>query len=512
MWLSLLTFTSVLLYSDQLIYFSSGFSSILVLVALNLGLICLSSVTRLQPKRKFCRLAPLRGSLKTFFHSNSESLSAASSRELSGTGEFTDGTESVCVTPDQEAYNSDSGLLPTQRDILRVPNKHTLHEDLDSPEIIGAASHRHNSRCVLPHETTSNNTEFTLSHESGFCHDPASQDISSFLKSSSSAGFELAIHNAKPEDPRQPPRPVHLVYNSPPLAEAASHDKARAHDGHRPARKSDGKPHDGNLQMTTSARPNHEEHLSVSSSQISFSSMVSQKRSWSHAAAISADREEGSFSGEFLGDQLALGLSLPQPTNKNENHVTSHLSLSTSRRDNILECDSLCHSESTATPFDMHRRSTSTPIPSSRSSQHSLNKVVVAGLERDDSPSIGSERKFDGPDSFWEAAVQERLRATATFTTLDPLKHKGTRTTLVDLSQTTTADGDQPNRSSSGGSAARSAPWSIVTRKTPYAYSPQQQPNSGKTQGQPPNDDPVPKSGTPGLASNQADRYVNMDG
>jgi hypothetical protein len=489
------------------------------LVALNLGLICLSSVTPLQPKRHFYALFPSRGNLKTFFHTNSESLSAATLCELSGTGEFTDGPESVCITPDQEAYNSDSGLHPARQDVLRAPNNYTLPEDLDSPEIIGAASHRYNSRYVLPHETTSDDVQFTLNHESGRCHDPASQDFPSSLISSSFAGFKLVIHNAMPEDPRQSLPPVHLVHNSTPPAEAVTHDKAIPHDAHWPACKSDGEPRDGNLEMTAPASPDHGDHFSVSSSQASFSSIVPQKRSWSHTAAIGTELEEdsdssfgeGSFSSESSGDQLALGLLLSQPTNKNEIQVTSHLPPSTSSRDNILESESLCHSESTATPFDMHRRSTSTPVSSSRGGQHYSNGLVVAGVERDDSPSSGSERKFDGPDSFWEAAVQERLRATATITTLDPLKHKGARNTLVELSQTATADGDQSDRSSSGGSAALSPPWSIVTRKTPCAYSSQQQPNPGGTQDQPPNDDLLSKSGSTGLASNQADRYVNMD-
>lgn len=509
------------MYSDQLIYFSSGFSSILILVALNLGLICLSSVTRLQPKRHFYVLVPSRGNLKTFFHSNSESLIAATSCELSGTGEFKDGPESVCITHDQEAYNSDSGLFPARQDVLRAPNNYALHENLDSPEITGAASHRYKSRYVLPHETTNDDVELTPSYESGLCRDLASQDISSSLTSSSFfAGFKLVIHNAMPEDPRQSLPSVHLVHNSPSLAEAVTHDKARPHDAHRPACKSDGEPRDGNMEMTTPASPDHDDHFSVSSSQASFSSVVPQKRSWSHTAAIGAGLEEdsdssfgeGSFSSESSGDQLALGLPLPQPTNKNENHGTSHLPPSASSRDNILECDSLCHSESTATPFDMHRRSASTPVPSSRGGQHYSDGLVVAGVERDDSPSSGSERKSDGPDSFWEAAVQERLRATATITTLDPLKHKGAKNTLVDLAQTPAADGDQSDRSSSGGSAALSPPWSIVTQKTPCAYSLQQQPNPGWTQDQPPNDDLLRKSGSAGLASNQADRYVNMGG
>ncbi|KAG1781850.1 hypothetical protein EV702DRAFT_489566 [Suillus placidus] len=511
----------VLLYSDQLIYFNSGFCTILVLVALNLGFICLYSVTRLRPRRDFCLLVPSRGSLKTIFPSDSESLSAATSRELSGTGEFTDRTESVCVTPDQEAYNSDSGLLPTEQNILRAPNKHALHEDLDSPEIIGAASHLYNSRCVLPRETTDDHSSIgcTLSQESWSCHDLASLDVSPSLKSSSSAGFKLVIRNAKPEDPRQSLRPMHLIRNSPPLAEAVS---ARTHDAHRPARKRDGEPRDGNLQMIVPTRSHHDGHLSVSSSLASFSSMVPQRRSSSHTAAIGANLEEdsdssfeeGSFSSESLGDQLALGLSLPQPTNKNENRVTSCLSPSTSRRDDTLECDSRCHSEHTATLFDMHRRSASTPVPSSRGTQHSSNGLVVTEVERNDSPSSGSERKFDGPSSFWEAAVQERLRATAIFTTLEPLKPKGAGTTLVDLSQTTAtdSDGDQPDRSISSGPTAHPPPWSIVTRKTPCAHSTPQQPNSSETQDQPPDNDLVPKPGTPGLASNQADRYVNLNG
>ncbi|KAG2347572.1 hypothetical protein BDR05DRAFT_958327 [Suillus weaverae] len=160
----------------------------------------------------------------------------------------------------------------------------------------------------------------------------------------------------------------------------------------------------------------------------------------------------------------------------------------------------------------MHRRSASTPVPSSRGSQHSSNGVVVTEVERNESPSSGSERKFDEPSSFWEAAVQERLRVTATFTTLEPLKPKGAGTMLVDLSQTTASDGEQPDRNVSSEPASRSPPWSIVTRKTPCAHSSPQQPNSRETQDQLPGHDLVPKPGTPGLASNQADRYVNLNG
>ncbi|KAG2032305.1 hypothetical protein BDR03DRAFT_1095019 [Suillus americanus] len=507
----------VLLYSDQLIYFNSGFYSILVLVALNLGLICLYSVTRLQPKRNFRLLVSSLGNLKTNLRSESESLSAAPSRELSGTGKFTDGIKNVCVTPDREAYNNDSGLLGIQQDILRAPNKHTLHEGLDSLEIVGVASHLYNSRCVLPHESTNDHgdTERALSQESGSCHDTASLEVSPSLKSSSFAGFELVVYNAKPEDPRQPLRPVHLVRNSPPLAEAVSHEKARTHNSHRRARKRDGEPHDGNLQITIPATPNHDGHLSI---QTYFSSMIPQKRSWSHTAAIGADLEEdsdtsleeGSFGSESPGDRLALGLSLPRSINKNENHVTSRLSPSTSRRENILECDSLRHSEPTATPFEVRRRSASTPIPSSRGSQHSSNGLIVTEVERDDSPSSGSERRFNGPDSFWEAAVQERLRVTATFTTLEPLKPKSAGTTVVGLSQTTATDGGQPDRNISSESAACSPPWSIVTRKAPRAHSSPQQPSSDETQDQAPDGDLTPKAGTPGLASNQANSFPGL--
>ncbi|KAG1817994.1 uncharacterized protein BJ212DRAFT_1348147 [Suillus subaureus] len=493
----------VLLYSDQLIYFNSGFYSVLVLAALNLGLICLYSVTRIQPKRNFVYWYSSWGSLKTRFHSDSESLSAAPSRELPGTGEFSDGTESACATPDQEAYNSDSGLLATQQDILRTLNKHTLREDLDSPEIMGAASHLYNSRCVPPHEATndSGHTECTLSRESRSCHDIASLDVSPSLKSSSSA------------DPRQLLRPVHLVRNSPLLAEAVSHEKARTHNSHRPSRKRDGEPHDGNVQTSIPATPNHDRHLSVSSIQASFSSMIPQKRSWSHTATIDPDleedsdsSEEGSFDSESPGDQLALGLSI----SKNENRVTSRLLPSTSRRENILECDSPCYSEPTATPFEMHRRSASTPVPSSRGSQHSSNGLVVTEVERDDSPSSGSERKFDGPDSFWEAAVQERLRVTATFTTLEPLKPKSVGAMPVDLSQSTATDGNQPDRSFSSESAACSPPWSIVTRKARCAHTSPQQHYSGETQDQAPDDDLALKPGTSGLASNQANGFPGL--
>lgn len=483
------------------------------MVALNLGLICLCSVTCLQFKNKIHLLVlPSWGSLETIFGSDSESLSAAVSLELSW-------TESVCITPDQEAFNSDSGLLATQQDILRAPNIHALHEDLDSPKIIGAALHLYNSRCVLPRETANehSDTERTLSQESVSCNDPASLDVLPALKSSSSAAFELDIHNAKPEEPRQPLCPAHLVRNFPPLAETVSREKPRTHDVRWPARKRDDATHDGDPQMTIPARPNHDGHLSVSSSQTSFSSMVPKKRSWSQTAGIGADLEEdsdssceeGSFCSESPGDELALGLSSQQPINKNENHVTSRPSPSTSRRDNILECDSLCDSEHTATPFDMHRRSASTPVPSSRGSQHSSNGLVGTKVKPDYSLSIGSERKSDGPDSFWETAVQERLRVTAAFTTLEPLKPKGART-ILHLSQTTATDGDQPDRNLSSGSASRPASWSIVTRKTPCAHT--SQPNSCETQVQPLDDNLVTKPGTPALASNQADRYVNLNG
>lgn len=494
-----------------MIYLNSGSYSILVLAAVNIGLICLCFVTRLQPKRKFCLLVPSWGTLKTIFHSDSESLSAAPSREFSGTGEFSDGTESVCVTPDQEAYISDSGLLATQQDILPAPNKHTLHEDLDSPEIMGAASHLYNGRCILPHETTHDHgdTEHTLNQELRFCHDPASLDVSSCLKSSSSAGFKLVTHNAKPEDPCQPLCPVHLVRNSPPLVKVVSHEKARTCDSHRPAHKRDIEPRDGNLQMAIPVTPNHDGHLSVSSIQASPSSMVPKKRSWSHTVVIGTDLEEGAFLSQSPGDQSALGLSLPRSVNQKENRVTSRLS-PTSRRENILQCDSLCHSEPTATPFEMRRQSATTPVPCYRGSQHSSNGLVVTEVERDDSPSSGSERKFDGPDSFWEAAAQERLRVTATFTTLEPLKPKGAGNTLIDLSQTTATDGDQPDRSLSRESAARSPPWSIVTRKASRTHSSPQQPNSGETRDQAPDDDFAPKSGTPGLASNQADSFPGL--
>ncbi|KAG1851322.1 hypothetical protein DFJ58DRAFT_426278 [Suillus subalutaceus] len=453
---------------------------------------CLYSVTRLQSKRNFRLPVPSWDSLKTIFHSDGESLSAAPSRELSG-------IKNVCVTPDQEAYNSDSGLLATQQDILRAPNKHTLHEDLDSPEIMDAVSHLYNSRCVLPHKTSNDDgdTERTLSQESRSWHDPASLDVSPSPESSNSAGV---IHNAEPEDPCQALRPVHLARNSPPLPEAVSHEKTRTYNSHRPGRKPGGEPHDGNLQMTIPATPNHDGHLSVSSIQASFLSRIPQKRSWSHTAVIGPDLEEdgdssledGSFGSESPGDQLALELSLPRSINKNENRVTSRLSPSTSRRENILDCGSLCHSEPTATPFEMRHRSASTPVPSSRGSQHSSNGLVVTEVERDDSPSSGSERQFDGPDSFWEAAVQERLRVTATFTTLEPLKPKSAGTTLVDLSQTTATDGDHPDRNISTESAACSPPWSIVTRKAPCAH------NSGETQDQAHDDDLALKAGAPG--------------
>ncbi|KAG1879791.1 hypothetical protein F4604DRAFT_1751453 [Suillus subluteus] len=460
----------VLLYSDQLIYFNSGFYSILVLAALNLGLICLYSVTRLQSKRNFRLPVPSWGSLKTIFHSDGESLSAAPSRELSG-------IKNVCVTPDQEAYNSDSGLLATQQDILRAPNNYTLHENLDSPEIMDAVSHLYNSRCVLPHKTSNDDgdTERTLSQEYRSWHDPASLDVSPPPESSNSAGV---IHNAKPEDPCQALRPVHLARNSPPLPEAVSHEKARTYNSHRPGRKPDA----------------------------SFLSMIPQKRSWSHTAAIGPDLEEdsdssleeGSFGSESPGGQLALGLSLPRSINKIENRVTSRLPPSTSRRENILECDSL------STPFEMHHRSASTPVPSSRDSQHSSNGLVVTEVERDDSPSSGSERQFDGPDSFWEAAVQERLRVTATFTTLERLKPKSAGTTLVDLSRTTATDGDQPDRNISTESACLFAPLA------PCAHSLPQQPDSGETQDQAHDDDLAPKAGTPALASNQADGFPGL--
>ncbi|KAG2153373.1 hypothetical protein DEU56DRAFT_775052 [Suillus clintonianus] len=481
-----------LLYSEQLIYFNGGFCNILVLVALNLGLICLYSVT-CQLQRNIHLLVPSWCSLKTI---------------------FTDRTKSVCTIPDQEAYNSDSGFLATKQDLLRAPNKHTLHDDLDSSEIHGAAN-LYNSRSVLPHGTSNDHsdTEHTPNHESGFCHHLVSLDVSPSLESLSSAGFEPVICGAKPSNPRPLPRPVHLVRNSPPPAEAVSHETARMHDTDRPARERDGAPHNGNPQIVLQ-RPDYGGYISVSSSQASLSSMVPQKRSWSHATALgSPDNsdleedgdssfEEGSLVSESPGDQLALGLSLPRSNNENENHVTLRLSPSTSRRDDIKEHDSLCHSESTAMPFDVHRRSASTPAPSSRSSQHSV--------ERDNSPSSGSERKFDGSDSFWEAAVQERLRVTATFTTLKPLKPKCARATTVHPSHTTATDGEQPDRSPSSGSAARSPPWTIVARKTPCAHSTPQQLNSGETKDQCVVDDAVPKPGTPGLASNQADRYVNL--
>ncbi|KAG1794126.1 uncharacterized protein HD556DRAFT_440412 [Suillus plorans] len=503
----------VLLYSNQLIYFNSGFCSILVLVALNLGLICLCSVTCLQFKNKIRLLdLPSWGSLETIFDSDSESLSAAVSLELSG-------TESVCITPDQEAFNSDSGLLATQQDILRAPDIHALHEDLDSPKVIGAALHLYNSLCVLPRETANEHrdTERTPSQESVSCNDPASLDVSPALKSSSSPGFELVIHNARPEDPRQPLCPVHLVRNFPPLAEAVSREKPRTHDVRWPARKRDDATHDGDLQMTIPARPNHDGHLSVLSSQTSFSSMVPKKRSWSHTAGIGADLEEdsdssceeGSFCSESPRDQLALGLSSQQSINKNENHVTSRPSPSTSRCDNVLECDSLCDSEHTATPFDIHRRSASTPVPCSRGSQHSSNGLVGTKVKPDYSLSTGSERKSDGPDSFWETAVQERLRVTAAFTTLKPLKPKSART-IPHLSQTTATDGDQPDRNLSSGSASRPASWSVVTRKTPCAHTSLQQPNSCETQVQPLDDNLVTKPGTPALASNQADSFPGL--
>ncbi|KAG2142253.1 uncharacterized protein EDB93DRAFT_610207 [Suillus bovinus] len=510
-----------LLYSDQLTYFNSGFCSILVLVALNFGLICLYPVTRLQSKNKIRPVLLSCGSLETIFPRDSEYPSAAISRELSGTGESTDGTESVCVTPDQEAYNGDPGFLATQQYILRAPNKRTLHEDLESPKLMGAASHLYNSRYVLPHETTSNHsdTERTPSQESESCDNPASLDVPPSLKSSSSAGFELNIHNSKPQDPRQPSRLAHLVRNFPPLAEAVSHEKAIPHDAHRPARKHDGATHHGDLQMTIPARPNHDEHLSVSSSQASFSSMVSRKRSWSYATGIGVDFEEdsdssceeGSFCSESPGDQLALGLSSPQSIDKNENHVTSCLSQSTSRRDNILGCGSFCDSEPTAMPFDMHRRSASTPVPSSRGNEHSSHGLVATEVKQGDNPSSGTEHKFDGPDSFWEAAVQERLRVTATFTTSEPLKPKGARTTF-DLSQTAVTDNDQPDKNISSGSAARSPPWSIVAQKKLCVQTSPQQFDSGETQDQPPDDNVVPKSGTSGLASNQADSLTLRSG
>ncbi|KAG1742515.1 hypothetical protein EDB19DRAFT_1701538 [Suillus lakei] len=502
-----------LLYSDQLIYLNS--------VALNLGLLGLYYVTRLQPNRNPRLRVPSWERLKTVFHSNSESLSAATSRELSGTGEFADRTESVCATPNQEVYNSDSGSLVTRQDILRAPKKYTLHDDLDSPEIQGAASNSCNSRFVLPHETSNNHrdTKRKLNQESGSCHGSVVLDVSRSLKSLSSADLELVVHNAKPSDPCPPPLLVHLVCNSPPLVEAVSHEKARTHDTHWPARKRDDAPHEGNLQTVIPARSDHGGHLSVSRTQASFSLTVPKKRSWSYRAALGTSDdsdpeedgdlsfEEESVSSKSPRDQLALGLSLPQSNTKNENHVTLRLSPSTSRRDNIIEHGSLCHSEPAATPFDMHRRSASTPVPSSTGSQHSSNEFVVTKVERDDSPSSGSERKFDGPDSFWEAAVQERLRVTATFTTLKPLKPKGARPTLLDLPRTAAADGDRPDGSPSSGSAVRSPPWTIITRKTPCAYSSPQQPNSDETQNRHADDDLVPKPVTPGLASNQADRY-----
>ncbi|KAG2074804.1 hypothetical protein BDR04DRAFT_1092364 [Suillus decipiens] len=460
-----------LLYSEQLIYLNSGFCSILVLAALNFGLICLYSVTSLQPKGRFHVPVPSWGSLKTILCNDSEPLSAAPSRGLSGTGEFTDRTESACATPDQEAYR-----------------------------FIGAVSHLYSNR--LSYQTTDDHgdAERTLSQESRSCHDTAFLDDSPSLASSSSAGFEPVTDSVKPEGTRQPIHPVHLVRNSPPLAEAVSCEKARTHG--RPARGHDGEPHDASPRLIIPARPYHEGYLSVSSNQTSFSSMDPQKRSWSRTAAIAADLEEnsdsifkqGSFGNESSGDQSTLGLSLRRSIHKNENCVTSGLLPSASRRNNI-QCDSLCHSEPTAMPLETHRRSASTPAPSSRDSQGSSNRPVVTEVKRDDSPSSESEHKFNGTDSFWEAAVQERLRVVTTFT-------KGAGITLP---RTTATDGDLPDRNSCNRSAASSPPWSIVTRKASCTHSSLQQPNSGETQDQAPDDDLVPKPGTPGLASNQAD-------
>ncbi|KAG1740848.1 uncharacterized protein EDB91DRAFT_341743 [Suillus paluster] len=517
----------VLLYSEQLIYFNSGFRSLLVLAALSLGLLCFYSITsiRLPPQRNIRLLAP---SWRSTFHGVRRSLILATPRESSGIGESTDRIESVCATLNQEAYHNELGSLATQRGTLRVRKKHTLHDDLDSPEIQGTASDLHNTRFVLPHETGDDrsDTESTVNQELGSCH---SLNFSPSLKLLSPTDFKLVAHNAKPSDSLTSPRLVHRVRNSPPLAEAVLHEKARTSNARRSARKRDGAPHDINLQTITSARPNHGGPLSVSSIQSSFSPMVPQKRSWYRRASDSSDLEEsgdssfeeGPFDSESSGDRFALGISMPLSKNKNKKHDVLHLPPSTSRRDGMLEHNSLCcttgadtalpcHPIPTATQFDTHSRSASTPVPSSRS--NSSNKFVVTEVERDDSPSSGSERKFDGPDSFWEAAVQERLRVTATFTTLEPLKPKGARTVPVDPPQTTTADGDRPNRRLSSASAAYSPPWTTVMQKTPCSYSSPQTLDSRETHDQRFDDDLVPKPGTPGLASNQAESQVHFPG
>ncbi|KAG0703319.1 hypothetical protein DFH29DRAFT_450122 [Suillus ampliporus] len=520
----------VLLYSEQLIYFNSIFRSILVLLAVNLGLMYFYSVTsvRLPPKINIRLLVPLWGSLKSTFHGVSQSLVFATSRKPSGIGEFTDRIESVCATPDQEAYHSDPGSLATKQDTLRALKRYIRQDNLDQ----GTTSYLPNSRFVLPRGTCNghSNIESTLNQELASCHDPAFLDVSPSLKSLSSTNLELVIHNAKPLDPLPSPHLVHLVRNSTPLVEAVSHEKARMNDTHRPVRKRDGAPHDGNLQTIISATPNYGGHLAVSSSQTSFSSMVPQKRSWYRRASDSSDIEEGGdssfeegpFDSESPGNRFTLGISLPLSNNNNEKQDMLHLSPSTSRCNGMLERDSLCcttvvdtalpcHSMPTATQFDTHRRSASTPVPSSRSSQHSSNGLVVTEVERDDSPSSGSERKFDGPDSFWEAAVQERLRVTATFTTLEPLKPKGVGTTLVDPSQTT-ADDDRPARSPSSASTAHSPPWTVVMRKTSCSSNSPQILNSRETQDQRTADGLVAKPGTPGLASNQAESQVPFPG